>query len=44
MTRNLGSYLPRRRHDVVDDVLSLWIALVQAHGGNRRLAFRVLTD
>jgi len=38
------SYLGEGKQDVVDGVLPLWIALVQAHGGNRRLAFRVLTD
>jgi 8-hydroxy-5-deazaflavin:NADPH oxidoreductase len=38
------SYLGEGSQDVVDGVLPLWIALVQAHGGNRRLAFRVLTD
>ena len=28
---------------VVDGLLSLWFALVQARGGNRKLALRVLT-
>jgi len=37
-------YLGEGKQDVVDGVLPLWITLVQAHGGNRRLAFRVLTD
>jgi predicted dinucleotide-binding enzyme len=37
-------YLGEGKQDVVDGLLPLWITLVQAHGGNRRLAFRVLTD
>jgi hypothetical protein len=28
---------------VVDGLLPLWFALVQEHGGNRKLALRVLT-
>ncbi|SRR6266702_7924745 len=38
------AYLGEDKHDVVDGVLPLWLTLVQARGGNRRLAFRVLTD
>ncbi len=38
------AYLGEGKQDVLDGVLPLWITLVQAHGGNRRLAFRVLTD
>jgi 8-hydroxy-5-deazaflavin:NADPH oxidoreductase len=38
------AYLGEGKQDVVDGVLPLWITLVQSHGGNRRLAFRVLTD
>jgi predicted dinucleotide-binding enzyme len=36
------AYLGEGKQDVVDGVLPLWFALVQANGGNRRLAFRVL--
>jgi predicted dinucleotide-binding enzyme len=38
------AYLGEGKQGVVDGLLPLWIALVQARGGNRRLAFRVLTD
>lgn len=38
------AYLGEGKQDVVDGVLPLWISLVQARGGNRRLAFRLLTD
>lgn len=38
------AYLGEGKQDVVDGVLPLWFTLVQARGGNRRLAFRVLTD
>lgn len=38
------AYLGENKQGVVDGLLSLWFNLVQAHGGNRRLAFRVLTD
>lgn len=37
------AYLGENQHNVVDGVLPLWFSLVQARGGNRRLAFRVLT-
>jgi predicted dinucleotide-binding enzyme len=37
-------YLGEDKQDVLDGVLLLWITLVQARGGNRRVAFRVLTD
>jgi 8-hydroxy-5-deazaflavin:NADPH oxidoreductase len=30
--------------DIVDGVVTLWFALVTQRGGNRKLAFRVLTD
>jgi predicted dinucleotide-binding enzyme len=36
------AYLGADRQDVVDGVLHLWFALVQANGGNRHLALRVL--
>jgi len=36
------AYLGAGKQDVVDGALPLWFALVQAGGGNRRLAFRVL--
>ena len=36
------AYLGEGKQDVVDGVLPLWFSLVQANGGNRRLAFRVL--
>ncbi len=36
------AYLGEGKQDVVDGVLPLWFTLVQARGGNRRLAFRVL--
>lgn len=36
------AYLGEGRQNVVDGVLPLWFALVQAGGGNRHLAFRVL--
>jgi 8-hydroxy-5-deazaflavin:NADPH oxidoreductase len=36
------AYLGEGKQDVVDGALPLWFALVQAGGGNRRLAFRVL--
>ena len=36
------AYLGEGNQDVVDGALRLWFALVQAGGGNRRLAFRVL--
>jgi predicted dinucleotide-binding enzyme len=36
------AYLGENQHDVVDAVLPLWFSLVQARGGNRNLAFRVL--
>lgn len=36
------AYLGADQHAVVDSVAALWFALVQAHGGNRHLAFRVL--
>ncbi|MFL6162880.1 MAG: NADPH-dependent F420 reductase [Jatrophihabitantaceae bacterium] len=35
-------YLGEGKQDVVDGVLPLWFALVQANGGNRRVALRVL--
>jgi predicted dinucleotide-binding enzyme len=38
------AYLGENRQGVVDALLPLWFSLVQARGGNRRLAFRVLTD
>ena len=38
------AYLGENRQDVVDGATPLWFALVQARGGNRRLAFRVLED
>lgn len=38
------AYLGEGKQDVVDGVLPLWFTLMQARGGNRRLAFRVLTD
>jgi 8-hydroxy-5-deazaflavin:NADPH oxidoreductase len=38
------AYLGEGKEEVVDSMLPLWITLVQARGGNRRLAFRVLTD
>jgi predicted dinucleotide-binding enzyme len=38
------TYLGENKYEVVDGVLPLWFNLVQARGGNRRLAFRVLTD
>jgi predicted dinucleotide-binding enzyme len=38
------AYLGADRHAVVDSVASLWFTLVQARGGNRHVAFRVLTD
>lgn len=38
------AYLGEGKQDVVDGVLPLWFSLVQARGGRRRLAFRVLTD
>jgi 8-hydroxy-5-deazaflavin:NADPH oxidoreductase len=37
-------YLGEDKQDVLDSVLPLWFTLVQARGGNRRVAFRVLTD
>lgn len=36
------AYLGEGKQDVVDGALPLWFALVQAGGGNRRLAFRVV--
>ena len=36
------AYLGEDKQNVVDGALPLWFALVQANGGNRRLAFRVL--
>lgn len=36
------AYLGEGKQNVVDGVLPLWFALVQAGGGNRHLAFRVL--
>jgi predicted dinucleotide-binding enzyme len=36
------AYLGEGKQDVVDGVLPLWFALVQANDGNRRVAFRVL--
>ena len=36
------AYLGQDKEGVVDGVLPLWLSLVQARGGNRRLAFRVL--
>jgi len=36
------AYLGEGKQDVVDGVLPLWFALVQANGGNRRVALRVL--
>lgn len=36
------AYLGEGKQDVVDHALPLWFALVQAGGGNRRVAFRVL--
>lgn len=36
------SYLGEGKQNVVDGLLPLWFALVQANGGNRHLAFRVL--
>ena len=38
------AYLGENRQDVADGATPLWFALVQARGGNRRLAFRVLED
>lgn len=38
------AYLGADQHAVVDSVVALWFTLVQARGGNRHLAFRVLTD
>jgi 8-hydroxy-5-deazaflavin:NADPH oxidoreductase len=38
------AYLGENQHEVLDGVLPLWFDLVRARGGNRRLAFRVLTD
>jgi predicted dinucleotide-binding enzyme len=37
-------HLGEGKQDVVDGVLPLWLTLVQARAGNRRLAFRMLTD
>jgi 8-hydroxy-5-deazaflavin:NADPH oxidoreductase len=37
-------YLGEDKQDILDGVLPLWATLVQARGGNRRVAFRVLTD
>jgi predicted dinucleotide-binding enzyme len=36
------AYLGEGKQDVVDGLLPLWFALVQANGGNRRVALRVL--
>nr|WP_277351817.1 NAD(P)-binding domain-containing protein [Antrihabitans stalactiti] len=36
------AYLGEDKQDVVDGALLLWFSLVQANGGNRRIAFRVL--
>jgi 8-hydroxy-5-deazaflavin:NADPH oxidoreductase len=36
------AYLGEDKHNVVDGVVSLWFALVQANGGNRHVALRVL--
>jgi hypothetical protein len=36
------AYLGEDKQDVVDGVLPLWLSLVQASGGNRNIAFRVL--
>ena len=36
------AYLGEGKQDVVDGALPLWFALVQANGGDRHLAFRVL--
>ncbi len=36
------AYLGENKQDVVDGVLPLWFSLVQANGGNRHLAFRVV--
>jgi predicted dinucleotide-binding enzyme len=38
------AFLGEGKQDVVDYVLPLWFNLVQANGGNRHLAFRVLRD
>jgi 8-hydroxy-5-deazaflavin:NADPH oxidoreductase len=38
------AYLGADQHAVVDSVATLWFTLVRARGGNRHLAFRVLTD
>jgi 8-hydroxy-5-deazaflavin:NADPH oxidoreductase len=38
------AYLGADQHAVVDGVVLLWFTLVQARGGNRHLAFRVLSD
>jgi predicted dinucleotide-binding enzyme len=37
-------HLGEGKQDVVDGLLPLWLTLVQARAGNRRLAFRMLTD
>ena len=36
------AYLGEDKQNVVDGVLPLWFALVQANGGNRHVALRVL--
>ena len=36
------AHLGEDKQDIVDGALLLWFALVQANGGNRRIAFRVL--
>ncbi|KAA0021348.1 NADPH-dependent F420 reductase [Antrihabitans cavernicola] len=36
------AYVGENMQSVVDGALMLWFALVQANGGNRRLAFRIL--
>lgn len=38
------AYLGADQHAVVDSVAALWFTLVRARGGNRHLAFRVLSD
>jgi predicted dinucleotide-binding enzyme len=37
-----SAYLGEGKENVVDGALALWFSLVQARGGNRHLAFRVL--
>jgi predicted dinucleotide-binding enzyme len=38
------AYLGPDQQDLVDSVLPLWFTLVQQHGGQRHLAFRILQD